>query len=298
MSLAEALFRHVDLLAGVIGVRHPEKAGTMAAAAEYIADQFHSMGFEVSRESFPVRVRARTDSATTSVDNLLMTIPGQSKPEEILIIGAHYDSTLTTPGADDNASAIAVLIETARLLREHTPSRTIRFAAFACEEAPYFHTGEMGSLVHAEGCCNRNEQIVGMLCLEMMGFYTDAPESQQLPPTIPRWLRWLFPSKGNFLAAVSNPRSWKLCWRFRRGFRKATRFPLFPIVLPESIPEIHLSDHRGFWVHNYPALMLTDTSFLRNPHYHQPSDTPDTLDYTRMAEVTQGIAGAVRFLTR
>ncbi len=163
-------------------------------------------------------------------------------------------------------------------------------------KSPYFHTDEMGSVVHARGCRERGETVIGTLCLEMVGYYVDARDSQRIPPTIPRWLRWAFPSRGNFLAAVGNPRSWKLCWKFRRGFRKGTRFPLFSIVLPERIREIHLSDNSAFWLCGFPALMLTDTSFLRNPHYHQPTDTADTLDYERMAEVTTGVAAAVRSL--
>ena len=119
-----------------------------------------------------------------------------------------------------------------------------------------------------------------------------------VPEAIPQWLRWAFPRRGDFLAAVGNPRSLGLAWNFRRGFKRATRFPLFSIVLPESIHEIRLSDNSSFWDQGYPALMLTDTSFLRNPHYHQPSDTPETLDYERMALVTLGVAGAIRRLAR
>lgn len=257
----------------------------MTATAGYIESQLKTLQLNVTRETFDVRGQP--------TDNVIVNIPGTSRPNEIVILGAHYDSTSTTPGADDNGSAVAVLIEVARLLAKATPRRTIRLVSFACEEAPYFHTGEMGSLVHARGCTQRGENVVGMLCLEMVGYFVDEPMSQRLPPAIPKWLRWLFPSRGNFLAAVGNPRSWKLCWKFRRGFKRGTRFPLFSIVLPESIPEIHLSDHRAFWTEGFPALMLTDTSFLRNPNYHQWTDTPETLDYDRMAEVTLGVASAV-----
>jgi Peptidase family M28 len=114
-----------------------------------------------------------------------------------------------------------------------------------------------------------------------------------VPDSIPRWLHGVFPKRGNFLAAVGNLRSWRLSWKFRRGFKRAVRFPLFSIVLPESITEIRRSDNSSFWDQGYEALMLTDTSFLRNPHYHEPTDTPDTLDYPRMAEVTLGVVGGV-----
>lgn len=286
--LAELLFRHVDMLAGVVGPRHPRKPQTMTATAGYIEAQLMDLDLTVTRESFRVHNKP--------TDNVIATIVGTHAPNEIVILGAHYDSTSTTPGADDNGSAVAVLIEAARILKTLKPRRTIRFVAFACEEAPYFNTGEMGSIFHANGCRDRAENVVGMLCLEMVGYFVDEKDSQRVPPAIPKWLRWAFPKRGNFLAAVSNPRSWKLCWKFRRGFKKATRFPLFSIVLPERIPEIHLSDHRAFWLAGFPAIMLTDTSFLRNPNYHQWSDTADTLDYERMAEVTVGVASAVRYL--
>jgi hypothetical protein len=132
----------------------------------------------------------------------------------------------------------------------------------------------------------------------MVGYFTDEPQSQRIPPTIPDFLRRLFPNRGNFLAAVGNLKSWKLGWGFRRGFKRATRLPLFSIQLPERVREIRLSDNSSFWDQGYPALMLTDTSFLRNPHYHLETDTPDTLDYARMTDVTIGVASAMKRLLK
>ncbi len=167
------------------------------------------------------------------------------------------------------------------------------FVAFTCEEPPYFFGDTMGSRVYARRCRARGEKVFGMLCLEMVGYYTDQPKSQTIPAGIPRWLHWLFPHRGNFLAAVGNLQSKSLSWNFRRGFKHRTRFPLFSICLPESISEIRLSDNDSFWEQGYPALMLTDTSFLRNPHYHQSSDRADTLDYNRMAQVVVGVVGGI-----
>jgi hypothetical protein len=136
-----------------------------------------------------------------------------------------------------------------------------------------------------------------MLCLEMVGYYALTKGSQAIPPGIPKWMRRFFPNRGNFLAAVGNVSSWKLCWQFRCGFKRGTkRMPLFSICLPEKIGEIRLSDNSSFWDQGYSALMLTDTSYLRNPHYHQATDLPDTLDYPRMTEVTLGVASAMRRL--
>jgi Zn-dependent M28 family amino/carboxypeptidase len=225
--------------------------------------------------------------------NLIVERTGLRMPGSIVILGAHYDTVPSTPGADDNASAVAVLIEVARLLSGQRGDRTVRFVAFACEEPPHFYTDTMGSQVYARHCRKQGESLVGMLCLEMVGYYTDQPNSQAVPDEIPRWFRWWLPRRGNFLASVGNLRSFRLAWSFHRGFRRATRFPLLSLCLPEAIYHIRLSDNSSFWDQGYPALMLTDTSFLRNPHYHLSSDRADTLDYARMADVARGVAGGV-----
>jgi hypothetical protein len=237
-EIAERLRTHVDRLAGLIGPRHPGKPVALEAAATYVEREFQNLGDAVERQCY--------DASGVNVSNLVIQRRGSRSPEEIVVLGAHYDTVPVTPGADDNASAVAILIETARLLRPDTSRRTVRFVAFTCEEPPHFHLETMGSQVYARACRRRNERIMGMLCLEMVGFYTTAPGSQQVPPAIPKMLRWAFPRRGNFLAAVGNPRSWRLVWSFRRGFKKASRFPLFSIVLPEKIHEIRLSDNSSF----------------------------------------------------
>ncbi|MEM6468885.1 MAG: M28 family peptidase [Planctomycetota bacterium] len=282
---------HVDRLAGLIGVRSLKKPKSIQATIGYIESQWMEMGFTVTRECFD----ALGDEAT----NLIVESCGGNRSQELILLGAHYDTVYTTPGADDNASAVAVLLEVARLLQDHTGRRNARYVAFACEEPPYFNFGAMGSQHHARQSRLRNDKIVGMLCLEMVGYYSLSDNSQTIPPAIPKPLRRFFPSRGNFLAAVGNLKSWRLCWQFRRGFKRGTRtLPLFSVCLPETINEIRLSDNSSFWDQGYPALMLTDTSFLRNPHYHQASDTPETLDYKRMTEVTFGVAAAMRKLLR
>jgi Zn-dependent M28 family amino/carboxypeptidase len=285
-ALIDNLTRHVDCLAGLIGPRPLSKPAAFAAAATYVERELTNAGYDVGRQTYTIDDK--------EVANIVAERPGGRKKDEIVVVGAHYDTVFMTPGADDNASAIAVLIETARLVRNLNPARTIRFVSFACEEPPHFHTGDMGSQVYARQCRTRGEQICGMLCLEMVGYYSTKPGSQKIPPGIPRMLHWAFPKRGDFLAAVGNLRSKRLAWTFRRGFKRAVRFPLFSICLPESISEIRLSDNSSFWDQGYPALMLTDTSFLRNPNYHLASDTPETLDYERMAQVTLGVAGGVR----
>ena len=287
-QLRERLHSHVHELASVIGPRHPGEPRTMDAAAAYIDRKLSDLGYPVARQTYTV------DGC--EVANLVAEQTGTGRPQQIVVVGAHYDTIPTTPGADDNASAVAMLIEVASMLRKVRTQRTIRFVAFACEEPPYYFGDAMGSRVYARSCRARGDQVHGMICFEMVGYYSSEPKSQQLPPGIPSFLRWVFPSRGDFLVSVGNLRSWRLVWTFRRGFRRAVRFPLFSIALPEAISEIRMSDNSSFWDEGYPALMITDTSFLRNPNYHMQTDTPETLDYARMARCAIGVAGGVETL--
>jgi Zn-dependent M28 family amino/carboxypeptidase len=284
-EIVENLRKHVARLAGLIGPRHLGAPSALAAAATFVERELTASGYVVARLPYL--------AGGQQVANLVAELPGTTREDEIVVLGAHYDTVWTTPGADDNASAVAVLLEVARWMKSMQSQRTIRFVAFPCEEPPHFHSDDMGSRRYARQCRERRERVVGMCCLEMVGYYTSAPGSQQAPSGIPKLLRWLLPQRGDFLASVGNLRSWRLAWKFRRGFRRAVRFPLFTICLPELIQEIRLSDNSSFWDQGYPALMLTDTSFLRNPHYHQASDTPETLDYEAMAQVTLGVMGGI-----
>jgi Zn-dependent M28 family amino/carboxypeptidase len=281
--LTTNLVRHVDRLAGLIGPRHVGNPRALAAAAALVEKELAGFGYTVERQTY--------SAAGQEVANIVAELPGDKRPCEIVILGAHYDTVASTPGADDNASAVAVMLEVARLMRDLRPQRTVRFIGFACEEKPHCYTSEMGSQVYARACRLRAERIVGMLCLEMVGYYSSEPASQRIPPTIPRIFHPLLPHRGDFLAAVGNLRSWRLVWKFRRGFKRAVRMPLLSLSLPEKVQEIRRSDNSSFWDQGYPALMLTDTSFLRNPNYHLASDIPDTLDYERMTDVTLGIVG-------
>ena len=284
-EMAARLKGHVDVLAGLIGPRHLGKPSTMEAAVAYIQRQLAAGGENVGRQTY------KAFGAETC--NLIVERRGTGRAAEIVVVGAHYDTVPETPGADDNASAVAMLLEVARLTAGVRMRRTVRFVAFSCEEPPHFYTDTMGSDQYARACRKAGENVVGMLCLEMVGFFSDAPESQQIPPGIPRFLRRAFPARGNFLTAVGNLKSVRLLWAFRRGFKKRSALPLYTVALPERIHEIRLSDNGSFWDFGYPALMITDTSFLRNPHYHLASDKPETLDYGRMAQGTLGVAGAV-----
>ncbi len=285
LALQSRLRRHVDVLAGLIGPRHLGKRNLLEAAAAYIEREFIAIGDAPMPELY--RVGAH------EVANIVVERTGTTRPSEIVVVGAHYDTVPETPGADDNASAVAMLIESARLLKTMETSRTLRFIAFPCEEPPHFCTDTMGSQQYARACRVRGDDVVGMMCLEMVGYYSTKPGSQSIPESIPGLMRWAFPKQGDFLAAVANLRSISLLYSFRRGFKRSSRFPLYCAALPERVHEIRLSDNGSFWDQGFQALMITDTSFLRNPHYHLASDTTDTLDYGRLTLATIGVAGGV-----
>ena len=215
---------HVDRLAGLIGPRYLEKPKTIEATIGYLSGQWREMGYQVEEETY--------DALGHQATNLIVEVPGGRRADEIVVLGAHYDTVYTTPGADDNASAVAVLLESSRQLSGLVGQRTLRFVAFACEEPPYFNLDAMGSQTHARRARERGDKIVGMLCLEMVGYFRDDLGSQKVPATIPKALHRFFPRRGNFLAAVGNLKSWKLGWTFRRGFKRATRMKLFSISLP------------------------------------------------------------------
>jgi Zn-dependent M28 family amino/carboxypeptidase len=206
------------------------------------------------------------------------------------VVGAHYDTVPGSPGADDNASAVAALIELAGMLgKENLP---IRFAAFANEELPYFMGPDMGSWVSAKRSRERGEKLRGMLSLEMLGYYSDRPGSQRYPAP----LGLFYPDRGNYIAFVGDLGAFGLVRRSVAAFRKHSSFPSQWLAGPASIPGVTHSDHWSFRNLGYPAIMVTDTAYNRNPNYHLASDTPDTLDYERMARVTLGLAGVLREL--
>jgi Zn-dependent M28 family amino/carboxypeptidase len=265
----------VEALAGTIGERNRMRPKAYEAAAAFLADRFRAMGYA------PARYR----------DNIEAEIRGG---DEIVIVGAHYDTVAGSPGADDNASGVAAMLEIARAFAGKAPRETVRFVAFANEEAPFFGTEEMGSLQYARRCRDRKEKVVAMLSLETIGYFSDAPRSQQYPSL----LHLIYPPTANFIAFVSNLRSRSLLHRCVREFRAASDVPCERGALPEVIPGVSWSDQWSFWQCGYPAIMVTDTALFRNPHYHSASDAPETLDYDRLERVTAGITAVVRALAR
>ena len=262
----------------------PAPPGALAAAADAMEQSLATSGYRVQRQGYEVRGRA--------CDNVEGEIPGGARSREIVIVGAHYDSVHGTTGADDNGSGAAALLSLARAFAGAHPARTLRFVAFANEEPPYFQTPAMGSVVYARRCHERGEQIVAMLSLESIGFYSDQPGSQHYP--VPFGL--LYPSTGDFIAFVGNTSSRALVREAIGAFRGSARFPSEGVAAPGALPGVGWSDHWAFWQEGYPAVMVTDTAPFRNPDYHTPHDTPERLSYAPMARVVAGLERVVEEL--
>lgn len=276
-GLAAALELHVRTLAGHIGERNFRVPDALERAALYMERGLRERGWTPRREEFEAR--------GMTMRNLVAESRPLAPREPFLLVGAHYD-TVPSPGADDNASGSAVLLELAGLLRLRPPRVPVRLVAFAAEEH-----GLEGSWHHARRAKASAERLIGMLSLEMLGYYSDAPGSQ----TYPMIFKPFYPNVGNFIGLVSNLLSFSFRRKLARGMRDNMDLPLESASVPVILaPAIVRSDHWPFWRMGYRAAMLTDTAFLRNPNYHKPSDLPDTLDYRRMAQAAAGLAGAIR----
>lgn len=282
---SDALRQHVQVLAGRIGERTAKYPVRLSAAADYITSTLHAYGLRT--QYMPYQVDGKT------VGNIEATIPGRSRADEIVVVGAHYDSPPGSPGANDNASGIAVLLELARALVASTPARTLRFVAFVNEEPPFFKTEQMGSLVYAKQCRKRNEIIVGMIALETMGYYTERQGSQRYPNPI---VAMAFPSTGNFVAMIGNRSSDALVKQVEASFKAGVTFRSRSAVLPDLLQGVSYSDHWSFWKMKYPGMMVTDTANFRYDHYHEPTDTQEKVQYDKLALVGTGLVRAVQDL--
>lgn len=280
----QRLETHVTELAGRIGERNYRRPAALAAAATYIEEAFGASGYEVTSQPFAV--------GGQRFRNLEVTLPGGERADEVVVIGGHYDSAVGTPGADDNATGTAAVLELAHLLRGVPLARTVRLVAFVNEEPPFFLTEHMGSRVYAREARRRGDRITAMLSLETIGHYTSAPGSQQYPPP----LNLAYPSRGDFIGFVGNVASRALVRHSLGAFRRHARFPSQGAAAPGWIPGVYWSDHWSFWREGYPAIMITDTAPFRNPAYHSAADTPHRVDYGRMVRVVHGLAFVVREL--
>jgi Zn-dependent M28 family amino/carboxypeptidase len=272
---------HVFILADEIGERNIWLPQKLNAAAAYIEKVWQEQSFDVQHQEYAARGVEST--------NLIIEIPGISMPDQIIIVGAHYDSVLGSPGANDNGSGVASLLEISRLLAGKKPARTVRLVAFTNEEPPFFLRLDMGSRVYASRSRGRKENIVGMLSLETMGYYSEAPNSQEYPFPF----SFFYPHTANFIGFVGNIRSRHLVRLSLATFRNTTQFPSEGTAAPGWITGIGWSDHWSFWREGFRAIMVTDTAFFRYDPYHTRKDTPEKIDYDRLARVTKGLAEVV-----
>jgi Zn-dependent M28 family amino/carboxypeptidase len=272
----------VTKLSREIGIRSYQDLDRLAKTVKYLLEEFTALGFQPTTQSFEFTGR--------TYQNVIAELKGTRSPEQVLVVGAHYDTVRTTPGADDNASGVAGLLGLAKLLAGKPLEKTVRLVAFALEEPPTYRTRNMGSYHYAAGLKKASEKVDGMICLEMIGFFCDRPGSQHYP--IP-FMKLRYPRTGNFIAMVGNRKSRNFTMQMADGFRKETDLPLVTLNAPAIVVGIDFSDHWSFGKFGYPAFMVTDTAFYRNLNYHSPSDLPDTLDYSRMAQVVEGLRAAI-----
>jgi Zn-dependent M28 family amino/carboxypeptidase len=280
--LRDRLRQHVHALASDIGERNWWAYGNLERARLYIDEQLRDLSYGVEHQRF--------EFGGSSFYNVEARLPGTQGSARSIVVGAHYDSVEGSPGANDNASGIAALLELARELRGSNLPLTIRFVAFTNEEPPFFNTLEgMGSIEYLRRMDDPAATVVAMVSLETIGFYSDAEGSQAYPPL----LGLFYPNKANFIAFVGNLRSRKLVRSMVRSFRGNATIPSEGIAAPPILPGLSWSDHRSFWQAGIPAVMVTDTALFRDPEYHLETDTPERLDYDRMARVVSGLTVAI-----
>ncbi len=284
-TVKERLQKIVEHLSGTIGERNLVRHMALNEAADYVQKQFEAAGYEVKRQTFPVE--------GLDCHNLIVEIPGSTRSDEIIVVGAHYDSVQGSPGANDNGSGIAALLVMAEELKTIRPKKSLRFVAFTNEEPPYFQTEDrMGSWVYAKSCKKNGDKIVGVISLETMGYFTDEPKSQKYPPL----LAAMYPETGNFIGFVGNIESREFLNQVVKSFRNSSDVPAESESLPSEIQGVGWSDHWSFWQVGYVGIMVTDTAPFRYPHYHEPTDTPDKIEFERFSKVVEGLVPVVKEL--
>ena len=282
---ADRLRTHVVNLSERFSPRSVEHPQNLQQAARYIAEEFARAGAAVSEQPYQVEGRLYR--------NVIARF-GEERGERI-VVGAHYDAFAGLPGADDNASGVAGLLELAHLLSKTQLPRRVELVAFALEEPPVFRGPSMGSLQHARWLKEQKIKVRAMLSLEMIGYFSDAHDSQKYP--LPG-LSLIYGKQGNFIVVAGRFNDESLVRRVKRAMTSANDLPVHSINALSMIPGIDWSDHASYWQQGYSAAMITDTSFYRNPHYHTANDVAATLDYPRIAQVVQQVYAAVLDLAK
>ena len=284
-GMPSRLETHVRMLAETLVPRDSNHPETLERVAAYVEARFRETGAKVTTQPFTVEGR--------SYRNVI----AHFGPEDgsLIVVGAHYDTCGERPGADDNGSGIAGLIELAGLLGKKSQGRSIDLVAYTLEEPPFFRTEHMGSAHHARSLKDAGRTVKAMIALEMIGYFSDTPHSQDYPLGL---LKLFYPSQGDFIAVVGNLGSFGLTRMVKGAMRSATPLPVRSINAPRASPGLDFSDHLNYWKEGFPAVMVTDTAFYRNLAYHEAGDTPERLDYHRMAMVVKGVREVVAALGR
>lgn len=263
--------------------RHPDAVDTVAG---FLASELATAGGDVTLRPYEAQVWR---GEAVQQRNVVARFGGQEGP--LVVVGAHYDVAGDLPGADDNASGVACLLELGRLLGQYPPAGPVELVAYSTEEPPFFGSNQMGSAIHALDLVKEGTDVRCMVCLEMIGYFVDDPGVEGSA------LDLFYPRDGRFVAIVGRWQDRRLAGTVKRCFRGASRLPVYSYSGPAAVGA-DLSDHRNYWSHGIPAVMVSDTAFLRNPNYHRATDTADTLDYPSMAKVVDGVLGAVLHLSR
>lgn len=285
-ELAEGLRKDVTILASDIGPRGTFAPDRYKLAEDFLINALTKTGYSVNRLAYM--------EEDIECANLEVTVRGRNEQEEIIVVGAHYDSVMGCPAANDNGSGVAGVLALARLFSCSLPKKTIRFVLFANEEPPYFNFNSMGSQIYARACRKAGDNIRGMVCLETIGCFSDAPNSQVWPHPA---LDLLLSSTGDFITLVGPSSAQDFIKVCAEAFEKQNAISSVSAAAPDSIDQVLWSDHRGFNEVGYPAFMVTDTAPFRYLHYHKSTDTPDKLDYVSMARVINGVKGMLREIT-
>ena len=287
LKLRNELSNIVEMLAVTFGQRSYIHICALNSSADFIEQSLSNAGLSVNRQKYFIRKQA--------FYNIIGEKKGAIRPEEIVVIGAHYDTVIGTgsPGANDNGSGVAALLALANIFSNKQFECTVRFVGFANEEPPFFQTDQMGSLVYAKSCKVLKENIVAMLAFDTIGYYTDKENSQEYP----RPLKYFYPSTGNFITFVGNLSSRSLVRKTISSFRNFTEFPSEGATLPSALPGIGWSDHWSFWQVGYKAVMVTDTAPYRYFYYHSSEDTIDKIDFDKMTRVVVGLEKVIADLT-
>src|SRR5512137_117772 len=277
----QATVRHLSVEIGERNLRDDARYEALQRAGEWIRARWEAQGYRVAEQTLVVEGR--------QVSNLEIEIPGRKAPSEIVVVSAQHDTLPGSPGANNNASGEAVLLQLSALLRGYAPDRTIRLVSFTTEEDPWFGTADMGSIHYARRSRERGEDIRAMMSLDSIGYFLHEPGSQRLPPPF----SWIYPTRGDFLAFIGNLSSRSAVTVATRGFHEGSAFPIEAGLSPEWVEGATWSDHASFWKYGYPAIQVTDTGGFRSPFHTGPGDTPEKLDYRALARIALGMYGSI-----